>query len=122
MEVINKLVVMFTDSIESLTISILLASSTLLVGSWKRATKYFLASVMTGTVAGYVASHTPLVADFSHAFAAMGAGLGASTLAYISDKDLLKIIREYMAIKKDPLRTPDTHVELVQVEDTKEQV
>jgi hypothetical protein len=56
--------------------------------------------VITGTVLGYVVAQTPMIASFSHVAAAAGAGLGAATLAYVSDKDLLKLFKEYLTIKK----------------------
>lgn len=102
MESLSKLYGMFNNSVEFLAVSLLLAGASLAVASWKRSAGYFLASVVTGTVVGYVTSQTPLISEFSHMLAAAGAGLGAATLAYIGDKDVLRILKEYLAIRKDP--------------------
>lgn len=102
MEPLSKLYAMFNNSVEFLAVSLLLAGASFAVASWKRSAGYFLASVITGTVVGYVASMTPLITEFSHMLAAAGAGLGAATLAYIGDKDVLRILKEYLAIRKDP--------------------
>jgi len=100
MEALNRLSTMLTDSVEFLALSVLIAGASVAVGAWRRSIGYFFASVITGTVVGYVVSQTPMIATFSHVAAAMGAGIGAATLAYVSDKDILKLFKEYLTIKK----------------------
>lgn len=80
-------------SVDFASQSILIATGGMFVSqTWRKRKGYFFASIITGTVAGVVATKTPLVADFDYMISLAGAITGPATLAYLQHKTIFELI------------------------------
>lgn len=90
---LNKLQVMFTNNIELVVLSFLVA---LLGASTRKTAKtariYFLTALVTGFVFGFAVSNTPAIASWAFIAALLGALTGPTTLIKLQGKTLFDVI------------------------------
>ena len=99
---LEQLATFAETAIEYVTVSFLLALSVLFVSSaWRKNKTYFLSAVIFGTVVGYAAGQTPMLAPFDVVLTVIACISAPPTIALFQHKNLFQIIKDIKDLKDD---------------------
>lgn len=98
-EFLNRLIALFSEAVEYITISLIIAGAGFIVSSeWRKSKGYFFAAILFGTALGVATNRIPFLSDYDFLISIIGTITGPPTLALLQRKTLLDL---YTLLKKE---------------------